>query len=40
MLRYVKSTSNSLVHGNDTFYFYNLCIVLQFYNVITVKYLI
>ena len=40
MLRNVKSAYNSLVHGNDTFYFFYLCIMFQFCNVITVKTLI
>ena len=40
MLRNVKSARNSLVHGNDTFYFYYLCIMFQLCNVITVKSLI
>ena len=40
MLRNIKSACDSLVHDNDTFYFYYLCIMFQFYNVITVKSLI
>ena len=40
MLRNVKSACSSLVHGNETFYFYYLCIMFQFCYVITVKSLI
>ena len=38
--RNAKPACNSLVHGNDTFYFYYLCIIFQFCDVITVKTLI
>ena len=40
MLRNVKSACNSLVHGNVMFYFYYLCIMFQFCNVIAVQSLI
>ena len=35
VVRNVKSACNSLVHGNDTFYFYCICIIFPICNVIT-----
>ena len=40
MPRNVESACNDLVYGNDTFYLYYLCIILQFCNAITFKPLI
>ena len=40
MPRNVESACNDLVHGNDTFYLYYLCIIFQFCNAITIKPLI
>ena len=40
VIRKVKSAYNSLVYGDDTFYFYYICIIFQFCNAIIVKPLI
>ena len=40
LLRNVISACNSWVNGDDTFYFYNLSIIFQFSDVITIKPLI
>ena len=39
-LRIAKSACYSLVHGNDIFYLYNLCVMFQFCDAIIVKPLI
>ena len=40
MPRNVELAYNDLVHGNDTFYLYYLCIIFQFCNAISIKPLI